>query len=143
MLLNYRKFLSLNILMATRNMFFKGTYLPRTQLLSSRTYSKLLFSNHPSKPTSKSSPFLIKSCGVSYTPHARAYSPGIIQETHDCFFVCLSFLFLFLFCMYVLIHEFDGVVKVVVAVCFFLFFYSGSGEWRGWCRKFYEVEYIE
>ncbi|KAL1829488.1 hypothetical protein ACET3Z_007900 [Daucus carota] len=80
MLLNYRKFLSLNILMATRNMFFKGTYLPRTQLLSSRTYSKLLFSNHPSKPTSKSSPFLIKSCGVSYTPHARAYSPVEVEN---------------------------------------------------------------
>lgn len=121
MLLNYRKFLSLNILMASKNLFFKATPLPRTCLLNSRTYSKLIFCKNPLKPTSNLSPFLLKTCGVSYTPHARTYSPGNFLETYK---VVIFMVFLYE-CICNLFG--GGGVVVVVDVCF-SWFCSGSGE---------------
>lgn len=122
MLLNYRKFLSLNILMASKNLFFKATLLPRTSLLNSRTYSKLMFCKNPLKPTSNLSPFLLKSSGVSYTPHARTYSPGNFLETHKVVFFMVVIL-----CVYLYLCLFGGGVLVIVDVCLSCFC-SGSGE---------------
>lgn len=83
MLIDHRKVLSLKILMASNHFLVKSTPLPPPKLcVTSRTYSRTIFSAFSSRPTSNFTPFCVKTCGFSSTPHATISSSGILHLTH-------------------------------------------------------------